>query len=405
MINRNSYKKIWDKLLSYKNMIFISGPRQAGKTTFAIDVAENFSNKLYFNWDIIENKKNLINNPFFFEELNRIDDTNPLIIFDEIHKYNDWKNYLKGVYDQFNKEYKFLISGSGRLDTFQKGGDSLAGRYLLFHLWPFTLGELSNKNISLDDFLSNPLNINKEDKNISEIWNCLKEFSGFPEPFSKSEKDFYRIWSTTYHHQLLREDIRNFSQIRNMDQVEILFSLLPEKIGSLLSLNNLAQTLSASYESIKNWLDLFEHFFLIFRISPWKKSISRAIIKEKKLYLFDYAYIENKSLLFENMIAVELFRGVSNWNNLGVGKFSLHFVRNKEKEEVDFLIVKNGKPFLLIECKLSDTNVSKSLVKFQNMLNIPAIQLVDKKNVCKLITNGKQKVMIISAARWLAQLP
>ena len=57
MINRNSYKKIWDKLLSYKNMIFISGPRQAGKTTFAIDMAENFSNKLYFNWDIIENKK------------------------------------------------------------------------------------------------------------------------------------------------------------------------------------------------------------------------------------------------------------------------------------------------------------------------------------------------------------
>ena len=130
-----------------------------------------------------------------------------------------------------------------------------------------------------------------------------------------------------------------------------------------------------------------------------------AITKEKKLYLFDYAGIESPAAKFKNMVALELFRAVSNWNDLGLGNFSLHYLRNRDKQEVDFLLSNNQKPFLLIETKLSDDHAAKSLIKFQNMLKIPAVQLVNEGDTCKLVSNGNLKIMITSADYWLSLLP
>ena len=386
-------------------MVFMAGPRQSGKTTLARMIADQFNNHLYFNYDFLENKKKIITNPTFFEEVNRIDTTTPLIVLDEIHKYKEWKNYLKGIYDQFNNEYKFLISGSGRLDIHQKGGDSLAGRYLLFYLWPLTLSELADQRLNFNDFFKNPLEISDQNNELEDIWENLKEFTGFPEPFVKGNKEFYRIWSNTYHQQLIREDIRNEFQVKQSDNLETLFSLLPDRVGSLLSMNNLANTVNVSFDTIKNWINIFERFFMTFSISPWSKNISRSILKEKKIYLFNYGIIHNESIKFENMVAVELMRTISLWNNLGLGNFQLHFIRNKEKEEIDFLIIHSNKPFLLIECKLNDENISKTLFKFQNQLNIPAIQLIDKKSICKIKKNASNKILIASASRWLPLLP
>ena len=121
MYARELYKTIWQELAADKEMIFLAGPRQAGKTTLAHMIARDFANSLYFNWDIPEERAKLLRNPSFFEEVARRDASLPLIIFDEIHKYRDWKNYLKGVYDRFRSEYRFLVSGSGRLDIYQKG--------------------------------------------------------------------------------------------------------------------------------------------------------------------------------------------------------------------------------------------------------------------------------------------
>ena len=125
LINRSIYLDLWRELSSGKQMIFVSGPRQVGKTTLTKIIARTFKNNVYFNWDVSSQKKLLIENPIFFEDINRADDSIPLVILDEIHKYKQWKNYLKGIYDQFSGEYKFIVSGSGRLDIRVKGGDSL----------------------------------------------------------------------------------------------------------------------------------------------------------------------------------------------------------------------------------------------------------------------------------------
>ena len=392
-------------LSAHKQMVFIAGPRQAGKTTFTQMLAEDFNNSLYFNWDILDEKRKLIENPFFYEQVHRKDNSMPLIIFDELHKYSNWKNYLKSVYDRDKGNYKFIVSGSGRLDMYQKGGDSLAGRYFIFYLWPFTLAELAGNNLPFEQFMSNPIEVRACPNETQPAWNRLNRFSGFPDPYLSKTDQFYRIWSNTYRKQLLREDIRDLASLRSIGNVEILFSLLPSRIGSPLSMASLSRDIHVSFDSVRNWIEIFENFFMVFRIPPWSQKISRAITKEKKLYLFDYAGIESQAAKFENMVALELLRAISNWNDLGLGNFSLHYLRNREKEEVDFLLSNNHKPFLLIETKLSDDHPAKSLIKFQKILNIPAVQLVNRGCICKLVSNNNLKIMIISADHWLSLLP
>ena len=404
-MERIFYENIWQRLSATKQMVFVAGPRQAGKTTFTEILAEYFNNSLYFNWDILDEKRKLIENPSFYEEVHRKDNSLPLIIFDELHKYSNWKNYLKSVYDRDKGNYKFVVSGSGRLDMYQKGGDSLAGRYFIFYLWPFTLAELAGNNLTFEQFLSNPIEVRAFPHETQSIWNKLSQCTGFPDPYLDGTGEFYRIWSNTYRKQLLREDIRDLASLRSIEDVEILFSLLPSKIGSPLSMASLARDIHVSFDSVRNWIEIFENFFLVFRIAPWTRKIARAITKEKKLYLFDFAGIDSPAAKFENMVALELFRAVANWNDLGLGNFSLHYLRNRDREEVDFLISNNHNPLLLIETKLSDDYASKSLIKFQNILNIPAVQLVNRGDICKLVSNNNSKIMIISADHWLSLLP
>ena len=406
MQNRNLYINIWNDLAADKHMIFLVGPRQVGKTTLAHFISESFSNSLYFNWDIHENRVHFIQDPYFFETVERKDPSPPLIIFDEIHKYKDWKNYLKGVYDRFHKQYRFLVSGSGRLDVYQKGGDSLAGRYFLFHLWPFTIAELGGKRRDIDEFLAAPLELSVNDTGfLQDLWTGLSELSGFPEPYLTGRERRYRRWSNMYSQQLIREDITDLTGIRSVADMETLYFILPSKVGSPLSVPSLAKDLKVSYNTVQSWLSVFERFFLIFSISPWTSKISRAIQKERKVYLMDTPRIKDAGARFENMVALELWRAVTGWNDTGYGTFSLHFIKNKEQQEVDFLIAKDHEPFLLIESKFSDAQPSPSLRKFQSVLEKPALQLVGDGESFRLVPNGDQQILIAPAYHWLSRLP
>ena len=409
MEKRTPYINVWQELSRDKGMIFLAGPRQAGKTTLSRIIAESFANSLYCNWDIAGHRAKLLKDQRFFTQLIRKDASAPLIIFDEIHKYKDWKNYLKGVYDEFNQEFKFLISGSGRLDIYQKGGDSLAGRYFLFHLFPFTISELGGRNQNFPAFMKDPLQISMaESGTMKEIWRRLSILSGFPEPYLSGRETTYRRWSNTYARQLVREDIRDLTGIKTIQDMETLYELLPSRIGSPLSLSTIAGILKLSYNTVHSWLDVLERFYLIFSIPTWTGKISRAIQKERKCYLFDYPRIKDSAARLENMTAVELWRAVTIWNDMGYGNFSLHFIKDKEKREVDFLIAADGKPFLLIEVKLSDEHPSKPLLAFQKALAIPAIQLVgDMRDAggYRSLTNGANSILIAPAWQWLSQLP
>lgn len=406
MIERKLYLSIWDELSSEKSVVLLAGPRQCGKTTLAKMLCSKVTNSLYFNWDILTDKRKLIEDPYFFQGVVRKDSSKPLIVLDEIHKYRDWKNYLKGVCDGFGDEFQFLVSGSGRLNLYQKGGDSLAGRYYLFHLWPLTLGELYGCGKSPADFLAAPVEVCTENRaELEAAWRRLAAFSGFPEPYLRAKPTTYRRWSTAYHHQLIREDIRDLSDVKDIGSMELLFALLSSKVAAPLSIPSLAGDLRVSYNTVKNWLDIFERFFLTFSIRPWSRQIARAIHKERKLYLFDYAGIEDSGAKFENMVAVELFRAVNNWNDMGLGSFGLHYIRTKEGREVDFLISEGDRPRLLIEAKCGNAEPTGNLRRFSEALGVPAVQLLDSFDGFRLFSDANFPLLVVPAAWWLPTLP
>jgi hypothetical protein len=274
------------------------------------------------------------------------------------------------------------------------------------HLWPLTLAELAGERCGLDAFLADPLGVESDEKGeAQEVWDRLAGFSGFPEPYLHARKATYTRWSRDYHAQLIREDIRDLTGIRDVTDVETLFMLLPERVGSLLSISALAGVLGVAYNTLRNWLGALERFYLTFSIVPWTQKVARATRKARKVYLFDYAIIENRAARFENMVALELFRAVSTWNDLGLGAYSLHFVRNKEKEEVDFLIAEKGRPLLLIETKFGETTVESSLKRFQEQLGVPAVQLLNGGKAYRKFSNGTQSILVAPASMWLPRLP
>ena len=403
MQRRDYLKKIWSDFNAEKNLILVSGPRQAGKTTFAKDIASTEPVSLYFNYDIPANKARILTNPTFFEEVDRKKGNLPLIILDEIHKYRDWKNYLKGIYDGYADEFRFLVTGSGRLSLSRKKGDALAGRYLHFHLYPFTIGEIFASSIGMED-VSIITEIPEQNAIAHEAWETMFRVSGFPEPFLKGTKLKYRRWANSYHSQVIRDDIRDEFAVRQVDTMEALYFLLSECVGSPFSFSNHARTLKISHKTVSSWIKVFEQFFLVLKIRPYSKRISRSLVKEPKIYFYDYCRIRDEALRFENMVAIELSRAVTHWNDFGLGEYKLWYLRNKQKEEVDFLVTENANPLFMVEAKLSETSVSPHLVKFQNILHIPAIQLINQKNVGRKIRNGHDTILVASAANWLSCL-
>ncbi len=224
------------------------------------------------------------------------------------------------------------------------------------------------------------------------------------EPFLRGSKVTYRRWARSYHSQVIRDDIRDEFAVRQMDAMETLYAMLSRCAGSPFSASNLAHALKVSHKTVSSWIDIFDRFFLVFRLRPFSKQLSRSLVKEPKIYFYDYCRIEDEGFRFENMVAVELYRAVTLWKDFGLGDYKLWYMRNKDKQEVDFLVTEGDRPQFMVEAKLSDTKVSPHLIKFQDILNIPAIQLVNRRDTARKIKNGSNTILIVSAANWLPAL-
>lgn len=398
--------RLVSKVLDYGKMAFVSGPRQVGKTTLAEEARKAFPQSLSFNWDVISDQKRLLREPFFFEGVDR-DPRRPfLVVFDEIHKYARWRNYLKGAWDRFHAEFRFLVTGSGHLELFKKGGDSLLGRYLSVPLYPLTVGELCGGLPSWEEFKRGLSDLPAPGPEASEAYLSLWRLSGFPEPFVRGEEAFYNVWFQERKSLLIREDIQTTSPVRQLSLLEMLSHIVPERVGSPLSINSLREDVGVAFETARDWIFLLEMFFYLFRISPFAGSGARSLRKEAKTYLYDWVEVAEEGPRFENVVALHLLKAVRTWRAMGAGDIGLNYVRDKEKREVDFLITERRRPVCLVECKASETDLSASLSYYQRRLRAPAaVQLVHRGGVCRKTVRDGGVFWIVSADRWLRLLP
>lgn len=373
-----------------EKMVFIGGPRQVGKTTIARDlIAKQFNQSGYYNWDSKSDRRKIMQSNW--------PGNADLIIFDEIHKYKKWKSFVKGEYDTLKNKYHFLIIGSARLDLYRKGGDSMLGRYHYYRLHPFSLAELIGKVTIPEVMKEIPIRLRRE----KETLKALDKFGGFPEPFLKQNTRVLRRWHNEKTERLFREDIRDVEQVRDIVSMQLLGDLLPEKTGSLLSINSLREDLEVSHRAVSSWLNILESFYYCFRIYPFVGKNFRSLKKEAKLYLWDWSEVENEAVRFENCVASHLLKLIHFLRDYEGYKANLYFLRSVEKKEVDFFVTIAEKPWFAVEAKMNDTNVSPHLFYFKEKLNIPfCYQIVKKGDVDSFIKG----VRIVSADRFLAGL-
>lgn len=406
MLERTLAGPVESMLRRWRKMIFLSGPRQAGKTTAARNLARRFDRSVYFNWDVVTDQKRLVADPYFFEHETRNARDSFLVMLDEIHKYARWKNYLKGAYDRYRDEFLFLVTGSGRLDLFKKGGDSLLGRYVALPLFPLTVGELLRRPPVWKDFRKSLADLPPPGPAAREAYERLFRMSGFPEPFVRGTSRFYNIWFQERKSLLIREDIRNAAAIREISLLETLSHVIPGRVGSPLSLNSLREDVGVAFETVRDWVRLLSDFYYLFAVTPYTGNIARSLRKEAKVYLYDWVELSDPAVRFENMVALHLWKAVRTWSALGEGRFDLHYWRDKEKREVDFVILENGRPMCLIECKSADKTPAPTLTRLMDILKVPfAFQLVHTPGVSIRLKRPSGPLWIVSADRLLARLP
>ncbi len=328
-----------------KKMVFVGGPRQVGKTTMALDVlAGDEQHPAYFNWDYADDKRILLQGGLPVGE--------HLIILDEIHKYKKWRNFVKGLYDKNKSHISFLVTGSARLDYYRKGGDSLQGRYHYYRLHPLSLYELSNNPSSAD-------------------LKALLSFGGFPEPFfAQSQRDWKR-WQRERISRVIHEDLVSLEQVKEVSQLDLLAVLLQDRVASLLSINSLREDLGASHEAVSRWVQIFENLYYCFRIRPYAAKKVKALKKDRKLYLWDWSLCQNPGSKFENLVASNLLKYCHLHEDTLGDEMELCFLRDNRQREVDFVVLRAGKPIFAVECKSGERGVSKHLSYFSRRTDIP----------------------------------
>ncbi len=330
-----------------KKMVFVGGPRQVGKTTFALGFLGPEADErhpAYLNWDHPAVRERLRNAELPAGE--------PLLLFDEIHKYARWRNLLKGIYDTERSRRRIIVTGSARLDFYRKGGDSLAGRYRYFRLHPFSLREI-NRPPSRSDF------------------DALLRFGGFPEPLFAQDDVEHRIWTRDRLARVVREDLRDLEHIREISLVEHLVALLPDKVGSPLSVKSLREDLQVDHKTAERWLQALENMYVCFRLAPYGPPKVRAVKKERKLYLWDWSSIEEPGPRFENLVASQLLK-YCHWVEDTQGyDMDLRFLRDTDRREVDFVVLRNRKPIFGVECKSGEKAISGAIRYFAERTSIP----------------------------------
>lgn len=345
-------------------ILLLTGPRQCGKTTLSKMLHADYQ---YINYDLAEHRLLLREKSW--------DRQRSVIIFDELHKMTGWKAWLKGIYDVEGLPPALLVTGSARLAAFRKTGDSLAGRHFQFRLHPLDLKEaLAFTDLGRD-----------------EIFDRLMTVGGFPEPFLNGAQRYYNRWKRSHVDLILKEELLTLSAVRDIQSIETLIELLRSRVGSPVSANSLARDLQKSPNTIQHWLKLLEDLYVIFKVAPYHKNIARALLKEPKYYFYDNGMVQgDEGTRLENLVACALFKEIHRAQDVDGENVDLYFIKNKDGQEIDFLVTREKQPYQLVEVKWKDASLSQNFKRFLAKQSLKRVQVVGTIEEAKSFPGGER---------------
>jgi predicted AAA+ superfamily ATPase len=372
-------------------MVLLAGPRQVGKTTLARRVLGAWESGVYVSWDNREDRRDI--------RSGRWPGGPALVVLDELHKWRGWKSWLKGEFDKHRERLRFLVTGSARLDLYRRGGDSLQGRYHHHRLHPFSCAEVASDRGPRAVTPGRELEVPAQGE--PGPVEALLQFGGFPEPFLAQSPRTLRRWQKERLDRFFREDVRDLEPLRDLSTFQLLADLLPDKVGSLLSLNALREDLEVSHRALTHWMDVLERMYHVFRVRPFALPRSRVLTKMPKAYLWDWSLVPDRSARFENLVASHLLKLCHFLEDTEGHSVELRFLRDREGREVDFLVLVGRKPWFLVEAKLAETRVDPALVLFKERFRVPWAYQVTMEGARDFVQDG---VRVVPASRFLAGL-
>lgn len=405
---RSLHQPIDELAFGAGKIALLSGPRQCGKTVLARALLSRRGVGAYWNWDDVSFRRQWVRDPraTLPDAQGTTASTRPLVVYDEIHKDRRWKRTLKGIYDTTEGRCDLLVTGSAKLDVYKRGSDSLLGRHVPFRLHPFSLREMRCRTVlppdaAIDRLFSATGRVSRQrESDLSD----LLAFGPFPEPLLAADERRARIWRRAREESLIREDLRDLSRLPELARIEMLTALLPSRVGGLLSIQSLSEDLEVAHHTTKRWLTYLQALFYVFEIKPWHRGIARSLRKAGKLYYWDYGGLNDESARFENLVASHLLKTCDFWTQTGEGDFALYFLRDKQKREVDFLVVRDGNPWLPIEVKLAERAPDKSLFAYLSLLGLSRGLQIVRSPHRRVHVRGGQEVLVLGAGQALAHL-
>lgn len=357
VIKRRLFEELKEHI-SHKEISFIVGPRQAGKTTLMFLLKEFLEQRgektLFLNLDIEADKEFFSSQSRLVKKIElELGRNRGFVFIDEIQRKENAGLFLKGIYDM-NLPYKFIVSGSGSVELKEKIHESLMGRKRIFEL----------STLSFEEFINFKTEYKYEDRLLEffsvetiktfELLDEYLNFGGYPRVVLEKELTEKRKIINEIYQGYIERDISYLLKIHKTEEFSNLIKVMADQVGRLVNFSELSSTLGISVKTVKDYLWYMEKTFIIQRLTPYFKNLRKEITKSPIFYFYDlglknfacgeFGNLKDKGFIFQNFI----FNIIK--EKIEFSPSRICFWRTKDKTKIDF-IIELGKDIIPIEVK------------------------------------------------------
>jgi len=381
-------EKLVRSWLDTRKVLLVLGARQVGKTTLLKNFFRTFR-VAYLNLDV-ETDKLIFSRAAALDPRAAVKSLSDpeVIILDEAQRLPEASRVVKGWYD-YEVPAKIIMSGSSSLNLLDQSAESLTGRNIKLYLPPLLFAEV----VAAQSWYS-PVGGKKGlaafHNQIESLLNTAMVYGSYPEAVITSNKQEYLTNLVT---DYLLKDILHLGLVKTPDMVRRLLSLLAYQAGSVVSVNELANTLNISRVTVDRYLDLLEQTFVIFRLPAFSNNPRKEISKSQKIFFWDTGvrnaligefntHINRPDMgkLWENWVIAEFAKRIFLEGNLS----RMFFWQSRSRSEVDLVIKETTGDIKAYEIKWSTGSVTKA---FTSRYKIP-VNLIHRGNFLEFLISN-----------------